>query len=222
MRYPILLILLIAGFTSQAQSTYTKWALEAGGGIHGSSGPYLMGFSQNDVNFPQVFAGGRYMFNENFGLRGTLGYLSMNDADDSNEFKTHYYRGTLEGLVDLNELFEMWNPASGFTVILHGGGGLSRANFKQIQNSSDTTATIPGRADNLLHYTIGIMPQYGISERISLFADLSYFGHISQSYTWDGHLGVNDNNGEIWMASIGIVFNLTSARKSWDCTSRFR
>lgn len=220
MKFRILLILLFAGVTSQAQSTYTKWALEAGGGIHGSSGPYLQGFSQSDINLPQVFGGGRYMFNENFGLRGTIGYLSMSDGGDSNEFKTHYYRGSLEVLVDLNELFEMWNPAGGFTILLHGGGGLSRANFKQI-DSSATTTTSPGKADNLLHYTAGIMPQYQISEKISLFADFSYFGHISQSYTWDGHAPV-DKNGEIWMASIGIVFNLKSARKPWDCTSRFR
>lgn len=227
MKFRILLILLLAGFTTQAQTTYTKWALEAGGGIHGSSDPYTPGYGQGDFNFPQVFVGGRYMFNENIGLRASLGYLSMTEGDQSQEFKSSYWRGSLEGLLDVNQLFELWNPASPFTILLHAGGGLSRANYNDLNFSGtgDPQQANQDRADNLIHFTGGIMPQYRINDRVSLFADLSYFQHMSQSYTWDGYSAmseVSQGDGGIWMASIGIVFNLTTARKPWDCRSLYR
>ena len=225
MKFRFLLILIIAGFSVQAQTNYTKWALEAGGGIHGSSDPYSPGYFQESINLPQLFLGGRYMFNENVGLRMTLGYLSMNEGEDSEEFDSSYLRASLEGLLDLNQLLEMWEPESRFTILLHAGGGISRMSYDLNSNQfPDPGEANTDRADNLVHFTGGVMPQYRINDRISVFADVSYFGHLAQSYTWDGYSAMSEvpgGDGGIWMASIGIVFNLQSARSRWDCRSLY-
>lgn len=202
MKFRILFVLLIIGYTSQAQSTYSKWALEAGFGIHGSSKPYGMLYTQGNFSFPQVSIGGRYMFNESIGVRASAGYLSMNEGGDSREFDTDYFRGSLEGLLDLKHLLRVWDRRSPFTVIGHAGGGLSRAEF-------DNT----GRSDNMLHFTIGAMPQYTLNDKWSLYGDISYFGHKSQSYTWEGEPG--GGNGNAWTLSIGVVYNLHSERIPW-------
>lgn len=198
MKFRILLILLIAGYTSQAQSTYTKLALEVGIGIHGSSEPYGMLFTQGDFSFPQVSLGGRYMFNEYIGVRASAGYLAMSEGGNSLDFKTDYFRGSLEGLLDLNHLLRVWDRQSPITVMGHAGGGLSRAEFNN------------GEADNMVHFTLGLMPQYTLNDKWSIYGDFSYFGHKSQSYTWEGTIGGSDGNA--WTLSFGVVYTLGTNR----------
>src|SRR5690554_3375459 len=167
-----LIVLLLSGSAS-AQTTYTKWALEAGGGIHGTSSPFTSGYFQEDINLPQVFIGGRYMLNENVGLRATLGYLSMSEAEESLSFNSSYFRATLEAMLDLNRLLEIWNPDSRFTIFLHAGGGFAHVSYGNLDPTVDPGITNTDRADNLGHFTGGIMPQYRLSERFSVFADFS-------------------------------------------------
>ena len=222
--FRIFLIALLFSGSITAQTTYTKWALEAGGGIHGSSSPFTEGYFQEDFNLPQAFIGGRYMLNENVGLRATLGYLSMSEAEESSTFNSSYFRASLEAMLDLNRLLEIWDPDSRFTVFLHAGGGFSHVSYGDLDSTEDPGISNTDRADNLGHFTGGIMPQYRLSEQISLFADFSFYGHVAQSYTWDGHRFLEEvpgGDGQIWNASIGIVFDLKTARSRWNCKPVF-
>lgn len=224
MNFRVLLIILFLSSAVSAQSTYTKWALEAGGGIHGSSSPFTAGYSQEDISLPQLFVGGRYMFNEKVGLRATLGYLSMSEAEESESFSSSYYRASLEAMLDLNRLLQMWDPDSRFTVLLHAGGGFSHVSYGDLDPTEVSGNANTDRADNLAHFTGGIMPQYRLNERLSLFADFSLFGHVAQSYTWDGHWDLSEvpgGDGRIWNVSIGIVYDLKTARSRWNCRSVF-
>ena len=206
MKFRILLILLIIGYTSQAQSTYSKWALEGGVGAFKASDTYSDGYSKSsDISFPQISLGGRYMFNETYGLRATGGYLPMKaeSQNDGPSRSTNYFRGSLEGIVDLNHFLRMGNPQSPFTVMAHAGGGGSKVG-----------------GDFFFHYTAGLMPQYKINDKVSLFGDISYFGHKYQNITWDNRVGQDD--GHIWAATIGVVYTLDTDRIPWSRRIRRR
>lgn len=224
MNFRIFLVALLLCGSLSAQTNYTKSALEAGGGVHGTSSPFTPGYFQEDFNLPQVFVGGRYMLNENVGLRATLGFLSMSEAEESQSFNSSYFRTSLEAMLDLNRLLEIWNPDSRLTIFLHAGGGYSHVNYGDLDSGEDPGITNTDRADNLGHFTGGFMPQYRLNERFSLFADFSFFGHVAQSYTWDGHRYLEEvpgGDGRIWNASVGIVYNLKTARSRWNCKPVF-
>lgn len=194
----LLIVMLVVGYTSNAQETYTKWALEAGLGVFNASDTHTSGYSQSDIGFPEFSLGGRYMFNETIGLRATGGYLRMSSGSESpNEFKTNYYRASIEGIVNLGQFFGMGNPHTRFNVMAHAGGGVSKV-----------------QSEIFLHYTLGIMPQFELSDKVSLFGDISYFGHKYQSATWDGAL--NDGNGNIWSVTVGVVYSLGTDRIPWS------
>ena len=89
---------------------------------------------------------------------------------------------------------------------MHGGAGYSTLN---------TIQPIDNGGDPMLHFIIGFTPQYKLSNRISLFADVSTIFHHFQNTTFDGapHPSPKETNVGIFNASLGLNVSLGNSRK---------
>jgi len=203
----LLLVICIAllGTKAQAQD-FNQWSVEFGFGVHEAIYPLSPGYETGSPAFGQANLGLRYMFNERFGLRLGFGYHEFSDGGDSNPFKANYYRTSLEAVVNAGNLLKFGSWTNKFNLLMHGGAGYSTLN---------TIQPIDNGGDPMLHFIIGFTPQYKLSNRISLFADVSTIFHHFQSTTFDGapHPSPRETNVGIFNASLGLNVSLGNSRK---------
>jgi OOP family OmpA-OmpF porin len=193
----ILLGLFLIGlsFNNQAQD-YNKWSIDFGGGVTEAIFPLTAGYSTNSPDFWQINFGARYMFNEKFGLRADLGFNKLGAGDNSLPFESDYYRATIEGVVNAGNLLNFRSWTNRFNLLFHGGVGYSQLSINSPQILSE----------GMLHFNLGFTPQVKITDRISLFADVSTLFHHFQDFTYDGQRNTAERqtNVSLFNASIGL------------------
>src|SRR5690606_8087285 len=124
---PLLAALL--GFTSvnaQEGKPYNKWSLEFNGGLSKPMHQMTPGYaSETFFGFVHADGGIRYMFNNKFGMKADFGYDYMKNGEDSDYFRTKYYRASLQGVANLGRImnFEEWTKT--FGLLAHAGAGYS-------------------------------------------------------------------------------------------------
>ncbi|RDK85266.1 OOP family OmpA-OmpF porin [Marinirhabdus gelatinilytica] len=192
---------------------YNKWSIELSGGLLKPSSPFADGYSVNSIAPYQASLGVRYMMNEKFGVRANLGYASISEEDNSLPFETSYYRGTLEGVVNLGNLLEFSDWTETFGLLVHGGGGYSVINHEEPFELDEKDTTF-----NLM---LGLTPQVRLSDRIALFADVSIIPNIGMERSWDGIEVIQTANrriddGLLYQVSAGINIYLGSESKHAD------
>ncbi|MDX1270259.1 OmpA family protein [Bizionia paragorgiae] len=223
MKKLILPILLLAGVGLSAQENYSdvqnstdlndfnKWSIEISGGVHKpSSRAMAPGYYTSTPDLGQVGLGARYMLNNKFGLRLGLGFNSISENEDSLPFESKYFRASLEGVINAGNVLNFNNWTNTFGLLLHGGGGYSFMTF-------DSPIDRDGQ-DNMLNITAGITPMVKLSDRVSLFGDVSAIGNIRQSLTTDGTQVSNipGVDGLIVNASIGLNIAIGRSEKHID------
>ena len=163
---------------------YNKWSIELAGGFHKPAEPFAIGYWTDDApNLGQFSLGARYMMNNNFGLKLDFG---MNIAKEgksrdhgmSPEFKTHYYRGDIQGVVNLWSLFNFHTWTNSVGLLFHTGIGYSQMRVKEPIEKNNT--------DNMLNAMYGLTPQIKLGNRVAFNIDVSMIHNIRQHYTWDG------------------------------------
>lgn len=193
---------------------YNQWSLDLGVGGNKALKDFAPGYWMPTVDFPQASLGIRYMFNTRFGMRLDFGYQKMSDEEGkSREFNTNFYRGTLEGVMNLGNVLNFNSWTNSLNVLLHGGAGISMMNFDAVGATDDN--------DNMINYVLGITPQLKLSNRISLNGDVSMVGNLLQNATYDGTIhqptsGAHGLDGVIWNASVGLSISLGSKEHSAD------
>lgn len=206
----IIAFLLILPFIALAQvDDYNKFSLEIDGGL---LKPYKTFTYNYGIDNPTPFLvnlGARYMFNTKIGLKIDGGFHRFKNNDNSLEFTTEYYRGSLQGVINIANIADLKSTfLKNFGLLLHTGAGVSNINFKTPIDGNDWT----------IHGIIGLTPQVKLSERISLQADLSIITNLSQDKNFDGVGDVEDNffDGNILTTTIGLAFNLGKADSHAD------
>lgn len=214
----ILLTLFCVSFlTLTAQEAdYNKWSIDLQAGAHNVSQGFTPGYFTDELDFYQVSAGVRYMFNNKFGMKLDAGYNSIENDDDSFEFTNRYFRGTIQGIANLGPILGISDVCENFTILAHGGFGYASAKAENISFGNDED-------DAMAHAIIGLTPQFKISERVTFTTDVSLIGNIGQEVAWDGQSGLEDivaNDGEfvntnafptsIVNFSAGLTINLGS------------
>lgn len=182
----LLLLLLLVNLTVFAQEEqemdkfdYNRWSVEIAGGLHKPERPFALGYYAATPSFGQVSLGTRYMFNNYFGLKLDLGYSIIKSADESLEFESHYFRSSLQGVVNLGGLFHFESWTNRIGLLMHAGAGYSYLAPKEPVELVDSN-------DNMLNVIGGLTPQIKLSESLALTGDVSFIGNIRQTLTWDG------------------------------------
>ena len=195
------------------EALYNKWSIDISAGINKPVRPVVTGaFSDTPSPFSVNF-GARYMFNTKAGLRVGLGYNSFNEGDADVEFESTLYTFSLEGVINLGNVLDFKEWTQDFSVLAHGGMGYGRLTSKTPVDRSF------GDADQVLSAIVGISPQVRLSDRVSLFGDVTAVGNIRQNLTFDGSV-VNRTlrgfDGFYITGSLGIHISLGKSQVHAD------
>lgn len=206
----IILGALLFCFASQVNAQeYNKWSLDFGAGVHEIINPLSPGYSTGALSLGQANIGLRYMFNEKFGLRLDLGYNEFKEGDNSLPFRANYYRSSLEGVINAGNLLKFSSWTKKFNLLFHGGVGYS---------TLKTISPIDTSGDPLLNFIVGFTPQFKLSDRISLFVDMSTIFHDYQVNTYDGAANTRDReiSASLFNTSLGVNISLGKKKENAD------
>jgi len=117
----------------------------------------------------------RYMFNPKFGARIQANYDQFTNRSGTTAFSTNYFRASLEGVINVGNLFNFHDWTKRFGLLVHGGVGYSVMKEK-------SWAKTP---DNMIHIVGGITPQFKVNNRWVILLDMTSLAHIYQSRTYD-------------------------------------
>jgi OOP family OmpA-OmpF porin len=195
---------------------YNRWTIELAAGQLKGVAPYADGyFSSNpgslfgsiDVNSFSLAT--RYAFSPKFGIRFGVNYdLLSNLNKESLPFSMQQIGLSVQGVVNLNRLFSIENDLNRFGILLHGG-------LKVDQMTSKTQNTVSNRNYNKQELNgglvFGVTPQYRITNRIAIFADVTVQSSYRQHFNWDGSfadLSGNNMKGQSVRTSFGLSISL--------------
>jgi hypothetical protein len=207
----VLFVLVIIGFTAQAQGldgNFNQLSLE---GAYGMSIPlnYSSSVPGNNFNSVSHFDGGiRYMLMQDWGIKGMISYdkFTGNDANLGMQSivldaQAHYNLGKAIGLVH--------GTKEKVGLFLHSGFGLS-INKSVPYNMTEHSGV----------YILGLSPLFKISDHFALSTDLSYKLTLKQHMHFDGTFFeiptvTNNNTSQISLTVGGIIY-LGSAKRHAD------
>ena len=186
------------------QKTTNSWSIDACFGGTNPVKPYSLGYWSNTVSFFHSSAGARYMFNNKFGIKLDGGYDRVtNDIVGNNgnslPFKSHYYRTSIQGVLDIGRVFTFENFTEKTSLLFHAGLG-----------SSWLTSKVGAKRDRMVNFLFGFTPQYKINNRMAINVDATFIWHIYQQYTFDMYSAVTKRgfDGFIANATVGVNYYL--------------
>jgi OOP family OmpA-OmpF porin len=186
------------------QKTTNSWSIDACFGGTNPVKPYSLGYWSNTVSFFHSSAGARYMFNNKFGIKLDGGYDRVtNDIVGNNgnslPFKSHYYRTSIQGVLDIGRVFTFENFSEKTSLLFHAGLG-----------SSWLTSKVGAKRDRMVNFLFGFTPQYKINKRMAINVDATFIWHIYQQYTFDMYSAVTKRgfDGFIANATVGVNYYL--------------
>lgn len=207
-------------FQANAQKEFNAWSIEVSGGFNKPMGPLTPGFYSPTLNIGHLDLGGRYMFNQFFGIKADFGIGKFNEARDvSPEFETNYYRANIQGVMNYGRMLNFENISKKLGLLGHFGAGYGRSDFQ------NATYKYPDYVYNII---VGLTPQIMLSQRVALTGDITYIHNGRQTYTFDGNSynapkqPIPPSNplvhavGGWWTGTIGLNFYLGKAENHAD------
>lgn len=192
-------ILLLGLITSQlatplnAQEDMNKWSIGASVGVHDGSAPTAM--HTKIYQFHHFGLNGRYMFNNRVGLMLDLGY-DMFDAFGSGERNSNYFRTSVQGVVNAGDIIKISTISDRLGLLVHGGAGISNMWInKDFRTSEEANDPLFKGVDDMVNFIFGATPQFKITEKLSINADLAFIFHHNQTYQFD--MKYRSNHGAI-------------------------
>lgn len=155
-----------------------------------------------------------YMFTSYLGIKGDLGYNafsaeSVTDASDID--RSYMVRASIQGVLSISDL--AFN-AEKFGLRFHTGFGLntfSNPHYKEVYTETNEFKDPYFKGnDDALSVIVGLTPEYIISEKLSITADVSYVTLFKQSHNIDREFGTTniDKNTGISTISVGVSYKL--------------
>jgi len=194
----IILILALVMLSVTSYGQFGKWSAS------GEYGIQMVGdktAAQAD-QFAHYGLGLRYNISEIVGIGLTGGYDKTTLSEDNGltEYDFKYSRINAEGYINAFKWVNVYSKR--FTVLLHGGPGIS------FINDNDYKQTV-------LNFRGGATLLYKLSDRLALTGDFSTTSNVNQTMKLDGsgqsvNTGINSN---VSNASIGLTFYLGKKAK---------
>ncbi|WP_010177496.1 OmpA family protein [Aquimarina agarilytica] len=205
----IIITTLTIGALHSQENTYNKWSIELDAGALKTFNLASPGHFSPVPEFVAGNFGVRYSLNTKFGIKADFGYQDINNDDNSIEFETKYYRGSIQGVINLGNIMGFRTTAfKNIGLLFHGGGGLSSFDYNTLGNTGDELA---------VNFILGLTPQLKLSKRVSFQVDLSYLRHLGQNFNWDGAQNVS-GFGSMLTATAGFAINLGKNENHADWT----
>lgn len=179
-----------------AQTDYNKWSIGGNIGIHDGMSPTV---AQTRAFQLHHFGGDiRYMANNRVGIMGDVAYEFFDFYNK--DYNTNYFRVSLQGVVNAGDLLRFSTFTNRFGLFLHGGFGFSTMwQNTDVRDSLRSNNLINDQGikgnDDMLNFIFGVKPQFKISERWALTADLAFIFHANQTY--DFAMQKKSNHGSI-------------------------
>lgn len=216
MRKTLILLAIAASLSSFAQTDFSKWSMGLSLGVHDGQTPSAV--QTKLYQFQHVGLNGRYMMNNRFGIQLDFGY-DLFDGGNSGTRNVNYFRTSLQGVVNAGDLLRFSTFSKRFGLLIHGGAGISNMWLnKDYQDGTDNT--LFKKSDDMVNFIFGATPQFKVTERFSLNADLSFIFHHNQTYQFDmqnvSQHGAID--GYFINASLGATFYFGKAASHADWT----
>jgi OOP family OmpA-OmpF porin len=194
MKIKFLFALLLVSSLSFAQYRFNQFSIEAGAGYVLAGNPYSEAYDSNFSGFRHVNLGVRYMIDENYGVR--LSYA--NDRflqSNGSKVGINYNRFGVDGVYNLGRLIDL-AYASNETIGLLGHVGIGYTIASPLSGE---------QTERIGTVSIGITPQFKLSETTVFFTDISANANIKQHYRFDGG---RTYSGEL-KSSIGSHYNIS-------------
>lgn len=218
----ILLFLFGASTITYAQKEFNKWSVELNGGFNKPMGPLTPGYFSPTLNLGHFDFGGRYMFNQYFGIAGNLGVGTFNEAkDNSPTFKSNYMNASFRGVWNMGRSFSFESFSQKLTLLGEFGFGLG-----YLRQEDRIIADFD--PDYVYSFNSSLKVLYSLTDRISLQGTISTFVNGRQRYTFDGNEFNQDGRpsdpeipfihatGTWWTGTLGLNFYLGKAEKHAD------
>jgi OOP family OmpA-OmpF porin len=153
-----------------------------------------------------------YELSELYAIKADLGFDTYNAKDEAGltEDRSLGVRASIQGVVNVSELAGFGTET--FGLKFHGGFGFytnSNPSFKDKYAGKFVDPGFKGN-DDMVNFIFGLNPQYHLTEKLSVNADLSLILLAVQSNYVDRVFDntVNNGMGNIFNASVGISFKL--------------
>ena len=169
-------------------------------------------------NFVQANA--RYMFNNRFGIGGSLQYNNFKIGNSG--YRTNYMNFSVHGFMNIGDMLKMSELTDNkLGLLIHGGMGIGSMWQKGFWDSLGIEPNTPffKKSDDMLVWSFGATPQFKLNEQIALNADLSFYFHNKQSYTFDmQHINHRKGgiNGYFLTLAVGATYYLGKGSKHLD------
>lgn len=184
-----------------SEETFNKWSIDVSAGINKPERPFASNAFSDSPSLFSAQLGVRYMLNTKAGIRAGLTYNNFSEGDTGIEFESELYTFSLEGVLNLGSILHFNEWTKNFGILAHGGLGYGRL------ISSTPIDRNFGDADQVLNAIAGISPQIRLSDKVSLFGDITAIGNIRQDLNFDGTVAERMRrgfDGFYVTASIGI------------------
>jgi len=199
MRSIIVSVIILFSFSCTAQIRSDRQIfLDMGYGVSNAVEPFTSGYRSPTFDIVHANFGLRLLMNKLFGYRLYLGYDRITAASNSLPFKSTYYRGSAEAVVDVGEILRFKDFTTVFDLFLHGGVGYSRLSGS-------------GKSAGMGHFINGLTVDLDLTKRLSIFYDLTRVNHVYQQVTFDLQSTYNEKgfDGMVFNMSLGIILRIS-------------
>lgn len=204
----LLVFAALFSMAATAQRNDNQFSFEANYGLGISGKPISSEFTSFSV-------GGRWMWNDNWGLKGDFGRSTFRyDAPlPIRETGTDYNRLSLQAVYNLGRALNIVDYVDNINLLAHAGAGYS---WMKPVNVEATDMT-----DSMGNVIFGLTPQVYITDYFSLHADWSYVVNFSQHKDYDGYVRFDNQlkrfTGGLSTVSVGVTvyFGRNGSDRDW-------
>ena len=200
-KFGVLVIALTFVTFTYAQRDTNKFKAQIALGVNSpSQSGFVDGFQAKSLNFPTVNLGIQHMFKPQLGAKLDFGFNRFSSDDNSTEFKTNYTRVNVQFVFDPTESITFLPQRMG--LVTHAGPGYT---FVKPLGSFGENNT------SFLNVMAGLEIHYGLTQRMSLYADTSYilgFGSDFDPVTD----GFGSFNGNLLTVTFGLTFSISGCQ----------
>jgi OOP family OmpA-OmpF porin len=226
--FTVLVLTSSVAFGQKTNKDYNKWSVGLEFGGHDGLNRLVQG-TIRFYQFHHYSLNTRYMLNNRFGWKVKASYDRFKWVNKPNPLPnpTHYLNVVIGPTVNLTDVLHFDDFNKRFGALIYLGAGYAQMSSKTFYSAIpyDRPLIDEGQVDRMLVGSFGLTPQYKISERVSVNADISFLFTMRQDRTFD-YLQVipqdGGTTGSFFNWSVGCTFYLGKKKThaDWNYSKR--